>query len=103
MLSFRSRRIRAMWMEWYTAPTSFDADLGMYSVGLSSTMQERTASVIAISDVLRSCHLVPQWGKSIPRHWSSEDVLDQAHRFYVNPYLRLSDFVLLRYLPLIMT
>ena len=85
------------YVEWFTPLAVYDDALAIYSVKPSMHNHYRAASVIPITDITRSCHLVPQWGKSMDRTWNQRNVHEKCERFYVNPYLRLSDFVLFRY------
>ena len=90
-----------VYIEWFTSLNTVDKVSGMYSVSPSTSNHERSASVIPITALIRTCHLVPHWGRAINLTWTQENVLDPAKctRFYVNPYVRLSDFVLLHYVP----
>jgi hypothetical protein len=90
-----------VYIEWFTSLNTVDKVSGMYSVSPSTSNHERSASVIPITALVRTCHLVPHWGRAINLTWTQENVLDPAKctRFYVNPYVRLSDFVLLHYVP----
>ncbi|GJE87026.1 hypothetical protein PsYK624_031090 [Phanerochaete sordida] len=72
--------------------------LGMYHVKRSTRHGRQYASVIPIDDIIRTCHLLPQWGRMMDKTWSPENVLQKCPRFYVNPYLRHSDFVVFRLL-----
>jgi hypothetical protein len=56
------------------------------------------ASIIPVVDIQRSCHLIPQFGQRCNIDWNSAEILDQAKKFYLNPYLRHRDFFHLRYL-----
>jgi hypothetical protein len=83
---------------WFKPLTSPVLDIGMYRISLSCQNLRQRASIIPITQILRSCHLIPVFGKGVPITWSSESVLRLANQFYLNPYLRHHDFVLLRYL-----
>ena len=86
-------------VEWFTSfRTEPDPDTGMFKVSHSSRSHRRRVSIIWLSQIVRSCHLIPVWGKSIDRSWTSENVLDRCKQFYVNPYLRHDDFILFKYL-----
>ncbi|KAJ3911791.1 hypothetical protein F5877DRAFT_93729 [Lentinula edodes] len=71
------------YVEWFTPLRKLDKVTRMYRVERSIRGQN-------------SCHLVPFYGKHADPTWSSEKVLDQCEHFYLNPYLRPIDFVLLR-------
>ncbi|TFK84310.1 hypothetical protein K466DRAFT_496815 [Polyporus arcularius HHB13444] len=85
-------------VEWFTSLRGLDPDTGMFKVSKSTRNHRRRVSIIPITQIQQSCHLIPVWGKRIDPTWNSRNVLDKASRFYVNPYLRDHDFVLLRYL-----
>jgi hypothetical protein len=44
------------------------------------------ASVVPITSVISSVHLLPKFGDIAPRHWTSSNVLDNALSFYVNSF-----------------
>jgi hypothetical protein len=70
---------------------------GMHHVSLSSQGGGQRAAIISFSDIERTCHLVPHFGRTINPTWECDTVLDLAPSFYLNPYLRHHDFFLLRY------
>ncbi|CDO76939.1 hypothetical protein BN946_scf185006.g21 [Trametes cinnabarina] len=73
-----------VYVEWFTPFHILDNITGMYTVSPSTHQRQRHASVIPLSDVRRVV---------------AGDVLDNATmKFFVNPYLRHHDFVLLRLL-----
>ena len=85
------------YVEWFTPFPAVDQHTGMYIVSHSTRQHRRHASIISVTDIVRTVHLIPFAGKSIDRTWTSDTVLDQCTRFLVNAYLRHHDFVLLRY------
>ncbi|GJE96279.1 hypothetical protein PsYK624_124730 [Phanerochaete sordida] len=90
-----------LYIEWFTPLTTFDPDLAMYSVTPSKSRRHRgfrSASVVPVTQIVRTCHLIPRWGPSIDPDWCQEDIYENCKDFLVNPYLRHSDFVLLRFL-----
>jgi hypothetical protein len=85
------------YVEWFTPLTTMDPDLGMFVIGASSRHHRRRTSVVPISKIERSCHLIPRFGKApINPTWHSANILDQEIKFYVNCYLRHIDFILFR-------
>ena len=87
-----------VYVEWFTPFQARNFALGMYHVARSTRSERQRASVIPLDHIIRTCHLVPLWGRRMDRTWSPENVLRLCTRFYVNPYLRHSDFVLFRLL-----
>ncbi|KAM6494747.1 hypothetical protein JOM56_009370 [Amanita muscaria] len=55
------------------------------------------ASVIPIQQIIRTCHLIPKFGQHVPTGWTSENALEHADVYYVNPDLRIHDFLLFRH------
>ncbi|KAH9951748.1 hypothetical protein B0H21DRAFT_775908 [Amylocystis lapponica] len=86
------------YVEWFTPFRDPVPDIGMHKVSHSTRNHRRRASIIPITQIERSCHLIPCWRREMVRSWTSAEVLDQCKTFYVNPYLRHEDFVLFRYL-----
>ncbi|KAI0823319.1 hypothetical protein BC628DRAFT_1284174, partial [Trametes gibbosa] len=50
-------------VEWLTPFHVIDNATGMYIVSPSTRQHQRYTSVILISDILCTCHLLPSWGK----------------------------------------
>ncbi|TFK91398.1 hypothetical protein K466DRAFT_541773 [Polyporus arcularius HHB13444] len=86
------------YVEWFTPFRDPDPDNGMLKVSHSTRNHRRRASIIPITQIERSVHLLPVWDKRVDSTWTSANVLDKCRRFYVNPYLRHHDFVLFRYM-----
>ena len=85
------------YLKWFTPLTTEDPDTGMYVIGASTRNHHRRTSVVPVSKLRRSCHLIPRFGRAqINPTWHSANVLDQDIKFYVNCYLRHIDFILLR-------
>ncbi|KAL1674742.1 hypothetical protein EV122DRAFT_293228 [Schizophyllum commune] len=77
---------------------AYNKDLGMFCVKRATRQGVQHSAVIPVTRLVRSCHLIPCFGRSTDSSWTATCVLDLAPRFYVNPYLRHHDFFLLRYL-----
>lgn len=86
------------YVEWFTPFREPEPDTGMFKISHSTRNHRRRTSIIPITQIERSVHLLPIWGKRADPSWTSANVLDRCHRFYVNPYLRHQDFVLFRYM-----
>ena len=85
------------YVEWYTPFNNTDPDLGMYLIGASTRNHRRRSSIVSCTQILRSCHLIPKFGRaSVDPRWHVDNILDQDIKFYVNCYLRHLDFILLR-------
>jgi hypothetical protein len=86
------------YVDWYKPLKPPVANIRMHEVSLSSRNLRQNSSIIPITHILRSCHLLPSFGKSVDPTWTSDRVLDQCKLFYLNPFLRHHDFYLFRYL-----
>jgi hypothetical protein len=90
--------------EWYKPLDAFDLNLRMYETSLDRRRRAQAGrwpvrvSIIPVTKILRTCHLVPQFGRRCHIDWNSAQILNQAKKFYLNPYLRHRDSFLLRYL-----
>ncbi|KAF8179782.1 hypothetical protein K438DRAFT_2172963 [Mycena galopus ATCC 62051] len=80
------------YVEWFTPLNRPDPISGMYTTHRSSTALRRRASVVSVEHLVRACHLTAKCGKLIDRKWSSENVLDTAPIFFVNPYILVDTF-----------
>jgi hypothetical protein len=86
------------YVEWFTPFNVPVADLGMYQISRSFRGHHRRASIIPVTQIERSVHLIPKFGKRIDPTWATDDVLERCKAFFVNCYLRHLDFLLFRYL-----
>lgn len=86
------------YVDWYKPLQSPVVGIGLHQVSLSSRNLRQRSSIIPVSTIVRSCHLIPVFGRSMNLGWTSDTVLDLCKSFYLNPYLRHHDFYLFRYL-----
>lgn len=87
------------YVRWFRRFSAKDQTIGMYKIAPSTRSGGYpNNSIIPITHIVRSCHLVPTFGKEIDHSWTHENVLKKASDFFLNPYLRYLDFFLLRYL-----
>ena len=72
------------YVDWLSRfPSSSHPDHGLYAVhALERTWQ--TSSIIPVANIKRSVHLFPSFGRRVPRNWTSNTVLDDCKKFFVN-------------------
>jgi hypothetical protein len=58
----------------------------MYHIKRAKVGGKRVASIIPVSDIKRSVHLIPRFGKDLDHSWSSANVLEACESFYVNHF-----------------
>ncbi|KAI0082439.1 hypothetical protein K474DRAFT_1585490 [Panus rudis PR-1116 ss-1] len=80
------------YIEWYTPFTRLDEETGMYYVSRSTRNKQPNAMIVDIEDILGPCHLIPRCNATIDRTWSSDQILDVATHFFVNPYISVDVF-----------
>lgn len=86
------------YVEWFTSFNALVPDLEMYQVSRSTRSHRRCASIIPVSQIERSVHLIPKFGRVMDVTWNADNILEVCKTFFVNPYVRHLDFLLLRYL-----
>ena len=78
------------YVEWYTPLDAQDPNHKMFRISPVSPLKDkegtRICSVIPLSDVLRSVHLIPRFGSIAPVKWTSSNVLDECTTFYLNDF-----------------
>ena len=55
----------------------------------SSHNRRYKASIVPLSSIHCSCHLIPKFGKNVDLTWTSDNVLDMCDNFFVNDLLSL--------------
>ncbi|KAH7904813.1 hypothetical protein BJ138DRAFT_1018599, partial [Hygrophoropsis aurantiaca] len=75
------------YIEWFSKFTgSPEPHSKMYRVKRTLNIRERQASIVPVSLIRRSCHLLPKWGQAVPREWTSDNVLDKCSVFLLNSF-----------------
>ena len=82
------------YVEWFTPlPVTPDPKHGMYRVSRQVENGSRSASIIPVESIVRSIHLIPQFGPAVPREWGSFTVLELCNTFYVNPFADVHSYL----------
>ncbi|KAJ7769423.1 hypothetical protein B0H16DRAFT_1411344 [Mycena metata] len=80
------------YIEWFTPLNGPDTVSGMYTTRRSTRNHRRNAAVVSVEHLVRGCHLMGKCGLKIDAKWTSDNVLDTAPVFYVNPYILVDTF-----------
>ncbi|EIW78604.1 hypothetical protein CONPUDRAFT_91955 [Coniophora puteana RWD-64-598 SS2] len=80
------------YIHWYQPLNTIDASLSMYKIVRSSRLHGPHMSVVRISEILCSCHLIPYGGGDGVSSWTRESALDNAETFLLNHYIDLDFF-----------
>ncbi|KAI0038880.1 hypothetical protein FA95DRAFT_1504949 [Auriscalpium vulgare] len=85
------------YIEWFSKfrPVA-EANHGMYRVSRAMEDGERMASIVPVSRLKRSVHMLPVFGMAeVPRDWKSSTVLDRAAQFYLNCFTDRTTYITL--------
>lgn len=75
------------YVEWFTPFLNEPEPVsGLYRTSRSFVQQQTHASIVPVTSILRSCHLIPVWGEYVDRHWMSSTVLDVCDDFHLNTF-----------------
>ncbi|KAG1850514.1 hypothetical protein C8R48DRAFT_750112 [Suillus tomentosus] len=85
------------YIEWFTPfPSAPDRNNGLYKLSRLMRGGDRVSSIVPVGDIMRSIHLIPKFGDSAPREWTSETVLEDCNVFWVNSYIDRYNFSIFR-------
>jgi len=75
------------YVEWYSPLDMQDPNHKMFKISpLKDSDGARICSVIPLTDVERSVHLIPRFGPVAPVNWMSSNVLDECTNFFLNDF-----------------
>ncbi|KAG1830781.1 Zn-finger domain-containing protein [Suillus variegatus] len=80
------------YVEWFTPLREPDPSCGLRQVSRSTRQLQRNAAVIHLDKIVRPCHLIPKLGPSVDPGWTSANVYEMAHDFYLNTFIDLETF-----------
>ena len=72
------------YVDWFSPfLISSHQDHGLYAIhALQRTWQN--SSIVPVANIKRSVHLFPSFGRRVSHNWTSDTVLDDCKKFFVN-------------------
>ena len=74
------------YIEWFTPFTQPDPNHGLYKISKAMKNGLRHTSIIPLDHIRRTIQLFPSFGATVPEDWTSENVLDECTKFFVNSF-----------------
>ncbi|KIJ52822.1 hypothetical protein M422DRAFT_155757 [Sphaerobolus stellatus SS14] len=75
------------YVEYFTGRRVISDKYGMWIVRRAIVHGKRKAGIIRLDTIRSSCHLYPKFSWQCSPNWKPETILEEAERFFVNPYL----------------
>jgi hypothetical protein len=83
------------YVEWFTPFCAQpERNSKMYKVTRALQGASRLASIIPVSQIDQSLHLIPLAGSTFPREWRSNTILEHCHTFLVNSFANRRTYLL---------
>jgi len=84
-----------VYIEWFSPPSvAQNSSHGLYKVSRLMKDGKRQASILLVSSIISSVHLLPRFGQSDQQGMNSFTVLEKWDSFYVNPFSDINNFML---------
>ena len=84
------------YVEWFTPLGLPDSTTGMHVVKRSTCHHKQNSEIISIDDIVCGCHLMAKCGTQVDKSSTTDDVLEKATQFYLNPYIDVDTFFQLK-------
>lgn len=85
---------RLAYVEWFTSFKREHEDHHlMYKVSREVRGARRVATVEDVEDIRRSVLLIPKFGRELDTSWTSDNVLERCHTFFVNSHTDRHTFI----------
>ena len=83
------------YIEWFSLPSAAqNSSHGLYKVSRLKKDDQRQASILPVSSIISSVHLLPRFGQNDQQGLNSFTVLEKWDSFYVNPFSDVNNFML---------
>ncbi|KAG2053500.1 hypothetical protein BDR06DRAFT_982797 [Suillus hirtellus] len=80
------------YIEWFTPLWEPDPSCGLCQVSRLTCQLQQNAAVIHLDKIVHPCHLIPKLGPSVDPGWTSVNVYEMIHDFYLNTFIDLETF-----------
>ena len=81
-----------VYVEWFTQLGLPDLTTCMHIIKRSTRNHKRKSEIVSVNNLICGCHLMAKWGTHVDRSFSTDEVLEKATQFYVNPYIDVDTF-----------
>jgi len=85
-----------MYIEWFTPLGQPEAHTGMHLISCLTHHSRRNAIIVPVNLLAHGCHLMAKCGAQIDRTWTSHNVLEHVKHFYLNSYIDMDTFAVLK-------
>ncbi|KAG2158515.1 Zn-finger domain-containing protein [Suillus bovinus] len=80
------------YVEWFQPFCVRDELFQMHAVTRSYAGRAPRSSIIPVSSIIHSCHLISKFGTQVDRSWVAAHVLDSCKTFYLNTWIDMYTF-----------
>jgi hypothetical protein len=89
-------RTHLAYIEWFWPFRQPDLTTEMFIVTRASHDGQPVAGIISLDRIIGTCHLIPRFGTGVNNSWTHRNVMVKCKRFYLNPWINMRTFYLLR-------
>ncbi|KAN0131568.1 hypothetical protein V8E53_010676 [Lactarius tabidus] len=84
------------YVEWFSPiPITRGSNHHLRKVTRLTQNGRRRASIIPVTSIIRSVHLLPVFGPHVPQGWNAFTVLELCNSFYINPFSDRQNYLIL--------
>ena len=85
------------YIEWFMKLGPPDPTTGLHSITCSTRQGKKNAEVVSVNRIVQVCHLISRFKHAVSSTWTTDNVLEQSSvHFFVNPYINVDTFTVLK-------
>jgi hypothetical protein len=93
---YQDMRVRLAYIEWFRPFRQPDSTNNMFRATRAWRSGHPVVGIVPLDHIVGTCHLIPQFGTGANASWTHENILTECKRFYLNPWIDIRTFYLLR-------